>query len=47
MTEMQITRSVVGTALRAVRGERSEAAGAGSRSRTARSAIPTTALANT
>ena len=33
--------AAVGTALRAVRGERSEAVGAGSRSRTARSAIPT------
>ncbi len=34
-------RSRVGTALRAVRGERSEAVGAGSSARTARSAVPT------
>ena len=36
-------RSPVGAALRAVRGERSEAAGAGSQPRTARSAVPTSA----
>ncbi len=36
-------QSRVGTALRAVRGERSEAAGAGSQPRTARSAVPTSA----
>ena len=38
-----LARRRVGTALRAVRGERSEAAGAGSQPRTARSPVPTSA----